>query len=293
MSDVLVTGATGRVGRRVVAGLMAAGVRVRALTRAPEAAGLPPGVEVHKGDLTLPDTLPAALEGVGRLYLFPVPETAREVAALAREAGVRRVVVLSSSSVLEGLEELEELEGGDDEALARNHSALHHLTVERAVEESGVDWTFVRPDEFAGNVLWKWRDSIRAEGVVRAPYGKAARALIHEADVADVAVAALLEDGHVGGRYQLTGPATLTQIDQVRAIAEALGRDIRFEELSHEEGRAAMSAHMPPPVVEMVLGYLAASTAVPGPVVPTVRDITGHEPRSFARWAADHVHEFR
>ncbi|MCX4766688.1 NAD(P)H-binding protein [Streptomyces sp. NBC_01275] len=276
--NILLTGATGQVGRHVTRSLAASGHRVRALTRSPGAATTPAGVEVVQGDLERPDTLSAALEDIERMYLFPVPETAHEVAALARKAGVRHIVVLSSSSVL-----------GEDE---NNHSARHHRAVERAVEDSGVEWTFVRPDEFAGNVLWKWGPSIRAENVVRAPYGRAARALVHEADVAAVAAAALLGDGHAGARYEVTGPEALTQIEQVRVLAEATGREIRFEELSREEGRAALSGAMPPPVVEMVLDYLAESAVVPGPVTTVVRDVTGREPRTFAQWAADHVDGF-
>ncbi|MFE9674875.1 NAD(P)H-binding protein [Streptomyces sp. NPDC006259] len=276
--NILLTGATGQVGRHVTEGLAASGHRVRALTRSPEAAALPAGVEVVQGDLERPDTLAAALEGIERMYLFPVPETAHEVATLARKAGVRHIVVLSSSSVL-----------SDDEA---NHSARHHRTVERAVEDSGVEWTFVRPDEFAGNVLWKWGHSIRTENVVRAPYGRAARALVHEADVAAVAVAALLEDGHAGARYEVTGPRALTQVEQVGVLAEVLGREIRFEELSRDAGRAAMSGSMPPPVIEMVLDYLAESVTTPGPVTDVVRQVTGREARTFAHWAADHADSF-
>lgn len=275
---ILVTGATGSVGRHVVGRLVAAGATVRALTRNPATAGLPEGVEVFEGDLTRPDTLRAALRGVERLYLFPVPETSREVVAAAREAGVRRIVVLSSSSVLD--------ESGD------NHSGEHHRTVERAVEESGIDWTFVRPDEFATNVLWKWGHSIRTEGVVRAPYGNAPRVLVHEADVAAVAVTALLEDGHAGRAYVLTGPEAITQADQVRAISGALGREVRFEEITPDQAREQMGRVMPVPVVEMVLGYLAGAVADPPVPLDTVEQVTGVPARTFAQWAADHAADF-
>ncbi|MEU3838507.1 NAD(P)H-binding protein [Streptomyces sp. NPDC028635] len=272
---VLVTGATGAVGRHVVDGLVAAGARVRALTRNPAAAGLPAGVEVFEGDLLQPQTVRAALEGVERLYLFPVPETAREVVALAKEAGVRRVVVLSSSSVLD--------------TSGENHSGEHHRAVERAVEESGLAWTFVRPDEFATNVLWKWGHSIRTEGLVRAPYGNAPRVLVHEADVAAVAVTALVEEGHAGQAYVLTGPEALTQADQVKAIATAVGAPIAFEEITPDQARAQMAPFMPPPVVDMVLRYLADAVAHPPVPVDTVERVTGRPARTFAQWAADHA----
>ncbi|MEU4035507.1 NAD(P)H-binding protein [Streptomyces collinus] len=275
---VLVTGATGSVGRLVTAHLLAAGVRVRALTRDPAAAALPEGAETRQGDLLRPDTLRPALEGVERLYLFPVPETARAVVEAAEEAGVRRIVVLSSSSVLDA--------SGD------HHSGEHHRAVERAVEESGVEWTFVRPDEFASNVLWKWAESIRTEDVARAPYGAALRVPVHEADVADVAAAALLEDGHAGRAYALTGPEAITQADQVRAIARAVGRPVAFVEITPEQAREAMAAAMPAPVVEMVLRYLADALAHPPVPVDTVERVTGRPARTFARWAADHAADF-
>ncbi|MFF3291989.1 NAD(P)H-binding protein [Streptomyces sp. NPDC003023] len=276
--SVLVTGATGSVGRHVVDQLVAAGQQVRALTRTPATAGLPEEAEVFEGDLEQPQTLRAALTGVERLYLFPVPETAREVVALAKEAGVRRIVVLSSSSVLDT--------SGD------NHSAEHHRTVERAVEESGIAWTFVRPDEFATNLLWKWGHSIRTESLVRAPYGGAPRVLIHEADVAAVACAALLQDGHEGRAYVLTGPQAITQADQVKAIAAATGVPVAFEEITPDQAREQMGHFMPPPVVEMILGYLA--DAMDHPPVPntTVEQVTGRPARTFARWAADHAGDF-
>ncbi|WP_309505994.1 NAD(P)H-binding protein [Streptomyces pyxinicus] len=272
------TGATGSVGRLVTGHLLAAGVQVRALTRNPASAALPDGAEVREGDLLRPDTLRAALDGVERLYLFPVPETARAVVSAAEEAGVRRIVVLSSASVLDT--------SGD------HHSAEHHRAVEHAVEESGVEWTFVRPDEFASNVLWKWGESIRTEGVARAPYGAAPRVPVHEADVAEVAAAALLEDGHAGQAYALTGPEVITQAGQVQAIAEAVGRPVAFEEITPDQAREEMTAAMPAPVVEMVLRYLTDAVAHPPVPVDTVERVTGRPGRTFARWAADHAGDF-
>ncbi|WP_026116292.1 NmrA family NAD(P)-binding protein [Nocardiopsis valliformis] len=275
---ILITGATGRVGRRVVDAVLRSGERVRALTRDPENARLPVGVEVVRGDLKRPEGLAAALAGVDRLYLFPEPSTARAVVRAAVEAGVRRIVVLSSSSVLD--------ESGD------NHSGEYHRVVERAVAESGAAWTFVRPDEFAGNVLWKWGASIRTEGVVRAPYADAVRVLIHEADVGEVAAAALLEEGHEGRAYLITGPEALTQAEQVRVIGEALGRDVRFEELTHEQGRAAMLGSMPEPVVDMVLGYLAEAVHSPPRVSPVVEEVLRRPARTFKQWVEDHRSDF-
>ncbi|CAM5720180.1 NAD(P)H-binding protein [Streptomyces violaceorubidus] len=127
---------------------------------------------------------------------------------------------------------------------------------------------------------------------MRAPYGQAARAVVHEADIAAVIVAALLEEGHAGQSYLVTGPQALTQVEQVRAVARATGREIRFEELDREGGRAAMSAAMPPEVVEMLLDYLAESAVTPGPVSDAVGRVTGRPARTFASWAAEHAGDF-
>ncbi|RSN86326.1 NAD-dependent epimerase [Streptomyces sp. WAC 05379] len=268
----LVTGASGHVGREVTRQLAAAGLEVRAMTRTPGRTPALDGVQVVAGDLTRPDSLGEALRGIERLYLFPVPETASEVVARAVRAGVRRIVVLSSSSV-------------HDET---THSGAHHRAVERAVEDSGVEWTFVRPDEFANNLLWKWGHSIRTEGVVRAPYPEARRALIHERDVAAVAAAALMTDGHTGARYELTGPELLDQPEQVARIAAVTGTGIRFEEVTPRAAREEMIRFMPEPVVDMVLGYLVESVANPPAPLPTVEKVTGRPATPFDQWVRDH-----
>ncbi|MEU5884577.1 NAD(P)H-binding protein [Spirillospora sp. NPDC047279] len=274
----LVTGARGSVGRHVVAGLHDRGERVRALTRTPDEIDVPDGVEVVAGDLLSPETLRPALDGVDRLYLFPVAQTADEVVKLAVDAGVRRIVVLSSDSLETRLE-------------TNRASTEEHGTVERAVEAAGVEWTFLRPFAFAGNALF-WSHTIVHEGVVRAAYPHAAQSLVHERDIADVAVTALLDDGHVGAKYRLTGPESLTQLEQVRILGEAIGRPIRFEELTHQEKYDELAQFIEPGDVEMILGYFAVATEKPDVVLPTVQQVTGRPARSFAQWSADHAADF-
>jgi uncharacterized protein YbjT (DUF2867 family) len=280
----LVTGAAGNVGRIVVERLLAAGESVRALTRDPRTT-FPPGVAVVTGDLAEPATLEHAFDGADRLYLFPVPATARAVVERARRAGVRRVVVLSSGAVTGG------------------YDTDFHLPVERAVEESGLEWTHVRPGEFALNKLWLWGPSIRAERVVRDPFPEAAWFPTHERDIADVAVAALLEEGHTGVAYDVSGPEMIANRDQVRAIAAAIGQEIRHERITREQAReqylrqggfAAANA-------EFLLGYADYSgdpVAEPGepppaPKPPTCEPVTGRPGRTFAQWARDHTEDFR
>jgi len=281
---VLVTGAAGNVGRIVVERLLAAGAPVRVLTRDPRRV-FPYGVEVIVGDLAEPATLEHAFDGVERLYLFPVPATARAVAGLARRARVRRVVVLSSGAVTGGVD------------------TDFHLPVERAVEESGLAWTHVRPGEFALNKLWLWGPSIRGERVVRDPFPEAAWFPTHERDIADVAVAALLEEGHAGAAYDVNGPEMIGNREQVRTIAAAIGREIRHERVSREEaherylrqgGFAAANA-------AFLLGFADYSGSPakepaevpPAPDLPTCQPVTGRRGRTFAQWARDHADDFR
>jgi uncharacterized protein YbjT (DUF2867 family) len=292
----LVTGATGIVGRGVVDQLLRAGETVRAVTRDPRAAGLPAEVEIHQGDLARPDTLSAALAGVDRLYLFPGAATAREIVARAEDAGVRRVVVLSSGAVTAGFD------------------TDFHLPVERAVEASGVEWTHVRPGEFAHNKLWLWGPSIRAERVVRyADPDRFGVAPVHEADVAAVAVAALLDDGHAGAAYTFTGPEQLTLREQVGAIAAGIGEEVGFEEVTAAEARRILKAQggWAAANADMLLGFEAyAETAeeeawelpefspeelaeLLKPMPEAVEQVTGRPARSFTEWARDHADDFR
>ncbi|GIH75290.1 SDR family oxidoreductase [Planobispora longispora] len=285
---ILVTGATGFVGRNVVTQLLQAGVEVRALTRNPAKANLPETVEVVRGDLTDLSTVAPALEGVTAMYLFPVEETAREVVALAGQAGVRRIVDLSAASVTAG---------------------LHTNPVEQAVEESGLQWTHVRPCGFMANMLQIWAPSVRAERVVRYPFADDPMNLIHEADIAAVAVAALLEDGHHGAAYTLTGPALVTVREQVRAIGEALGEEVRYEEVTRERARELMKAQggFAAESADLMLGFTdyggeAASGedgysdqdwSVLMRPWPDVEKVTGRPARTYAEWARDHIEDFR
>jgi uncharacterized protein YbjT (DUF2867 family) len=285
---VLVTGATGFVGRNVVRQLLEAGISVRALTRRPETAGLPDGVEVVKGDLASPTTLENVFDGVDAMYLFPVDDGATEVLALAMQAGVRRVVDLSAASVTAG---------------------LHENPVEHAVEASGLEWTHVRPGGFMANMLQIWAPSIRAERVVRYPFGDQPEMLIHEADIAAVAVAALLEDGHNGAAYTLTGPAMVTIREQVRAIGDALGEEVRYEEVSREKARELLKAQggFAAEAADLMLGFVDYGGGEPTgedgysdqdwsalmTPWPDVEKVLGRPPLTYAQWARDHVEDFR
>jgi uncharacterized protein YbjT (DUF2867 family) len=267
---ILVIGATGKVGRHVVSGLLERDVRVRALARNPDAAGLPAGVEVVSGDLSDPQGLAKHLHRVEAVFLvwpfFRADGADEVVDTLARHA--RRIVYLSA------------------EAAGKRRDSFW-AAVERAIERTATEWTFLQPTGFAANTLM-WADQIRESGVVRWPYGQAARSLIHERDVAAVALRALTEDGHVGARYVLTGPETLTQAEQAHAIGDALGRPVRWEELSREDAEQQLAG-----IPDTALDTWASFVETPEIVTSVVEELTSEPARSFDEWARDHVEGFR
>ncbi len=272
---ILVTGATGTVGRQLVHRLRRAGVPVRALTRDPGGTDLPGDVPTVRGDLTDPESLSAALTDVAAVFLlwpsFSPDGAAATVEAITARTG--RVVYLSALQAADG-----------------PHTVWG--AVEGLIEKSGADWTFLRCGGFAANTLG-WAERIRAEGVVRTPYARAARSLIHEADIADVAVRALTGDGHTGRAYALTGPGTVTQAEQARLIGEAIGRPVRFEEQPLDEARTELLRTFgDEALVEGMLAYWAGLVDGPEPVTSTVAELTGRPARTFAEWARDHAADF-
>lgn len=266
---ILVTGATGNVGRHVVAGLTAVGAPVRAVSRTPSR--VPSGVAVAKGGVA---DVGDFLDGVDRAFLvWPhmTADGAEPVVSALASRGVH-VVFLSARGVT------------DD-------SPLFHARIEKLLRDSGTGWTFLRPGGFATNTL-EWADQVRA-GVVRWAHGGAGRSLIHERDIADVAIAALTAD-HAGAAYELTGPETLTQVAQVRALGAAVGRDVRWEEIPAEEARASLLAQgWDPEFVEHGLAYWASLVDHPETVTGVVAEVTGKPARTFAEWATDHAADFR
>jgi uncharacterized protein YbjT (DUF2867 family) len=165
--------------------------------------------------------------------------------------------------------------------------------IERLIENSGLQWTFLRPGMFAANALWWWAPQIRAGDVVRWPYLAAPTAPVDERDVAAVAVRALCEDRHAGAEYVLTGPQSLSQSEQITTIAGVIGRSLRMEEISPEEARPELLTLMPAFVVNMLLDAWAAAIGQPAFVTSTVAEITGAPARTFRAWATEHAAKFR
>jgi uncharacterized protein YbjT (DUF2867 family) len=284
---VLVTGASGRVGRLVVDELLRADVPVRALTRRPAQAVLPAGTEVVVGDFTVPASLDAALQGVGAVFLVWTAAVATAPAVIARLAAhapgqPRRVVYLSSPHQT-------------PHPFFQQPNSLRglHAEVERLLAAATLDVVVLRPGMFASNALHWWAPQIRGGDVVRWPYGAAETAPVDERDIAAVATRALLDDRHPGGGdYVLTGPESLSQAAQVRAIGDAIGRPLRFEELSPDEFRRDTAGTWPASIAEMLLAAWQATLGHPAFVTSAVREIIGSPPRTFYQWAVDNAAAF-
>ena len=165
--------------------------------------------------------------------------------------------------------------------------------MERLIEASRVEWTFLRPGMFAGNALGWWARQIRSGNVVRWPYLAAPTAPIDERDIAAVSVRALCEDGHAGAEYVLTGPQSLSQFEQLSIIGRVIGRPVCVEEISPEEARREWLPTWPESVVNMLLDAWAAAMSQPAHVTSTVAEVTGLPARTFREWAIDHASKFR
>ncbi|MET9467491.1 NAD(P)H-binding protein [Streptomyces sp. NPDC006544] len=272
---IVITGATGNVGSELVRVLAAAGERVTAVSRrAPEHA-LPAGVRHHRADLADPESLRPALEGAEALFLLVAGEDPRGVLDLARSAGVRRVVLLSSLG-----------------AGTRPELYAHPAAFEEAVRDAGLEWTILRSGGLHSNAF-AWAESVRTHRTAAAPFGDVGLPTVDPADVAEVAAVVLRGAGHAGAVYDLTGPVLTTPRERAGAIAGAIGEPVRFVEQSPGEARAQMLAFMPEPAVEGTLSILGAPLAAELAVSPAVERILGRAPRPFAAWADRTAPAFR
>ncbi|MFD6323172.1 SDR family oxidoreductase [Streptomyces sp. NPDC058442] len=282
--SILVTGATGKTGRHIVRELLSAGKEVRLLTRHPERVDKKPGTTVFQGDLTTPGTLSEALDGAESAFLFPVLPAIGPFAEAARHAGVRRVVLFTG-------------------AWAAGHTVRdlgswvlpRYRAAEDALAGSGIaEWTVLRPAPFATNALW-WAASIRSGGTVELPYPDAVCPVIHEVDIAASVVRALLDDGHHSARHTLTGPALVSQAEQVAEIGRAIGRPLRVTEIPAHRWRADAERFLRPGIADDLLREWSETAKDPStalPVLPTVAELTGRPAHTFTRWAADHAADF-
>ncbi|MFI9721304.1 NAD(P)H-binding protein [Streptomyces sp. NPDC052396] len=284
---IVVTGATGNIGRPLVGQLLAEGAEVRALTRDPRRAHLPAGAEVVAAQLGpgSEERLAELCRGARVLYLHLSATQGASIASLAAAAvgaGVRRIVLNSSISV----------EYGED----GGPIGRIHQEAEQGVRDSGAEWCFVRGGMYATNAL-AWAPEIRATGVVRGAHPGAVASPVHEADLAAVAARALLDEKgeHTGQAYAVTGPANLTMADQVAEIARAIGRpEVRFEQVPVPQAVAAMAAQgIPEQMAEALIAFFGRTVGTNPPISDAVEHVTGRPPRTFAQWAHDHAQDFR
>ncbi|WP_416967651.1 SDR family oxidoreductase [Streptomyces sp. 4F14] len=269
---ILVTGATGNIGRALLKELR--GTPFRGLTRDAAHAGFP---EAVAGDLTRPESLDSALTGARSLFLLQGTGAEEEVLVRARRSGVEHVVLVSSITV---------------ETHPHLPEARRNRAVEEALRASGMEWTVLRPTQFASNTLW-WAPAIRELGEVRAPYADTGLPAIHPADIAAVAHRALTTPAHRGRTYALTGPARVTVREQVADLADVLGRPLALTELSRAEAHDAMTAAMDPGTADAILdltggdvndGLLRVRTTVP--------EVTGAPGRTYRQWAEENAGAF-
>ncbi|MFE4698291.1 NAD(P)H-binding protein [Streptomyces sp. NPDC056738] len=280
---LVVTGATGNVGRSLVRILATGGARVTATSRGISDADVPRDVEHVRADLADPESLRPVFDGAEALFLQNGGAGAhllspRDILDVAKAGGVGRVVLLSSQGVA-----------------TRPGSASHGdvaRSIEDAVRESGLDWTILRPGGFDSNA-YAWAESVRTERTVAAPFADIGLPTVDPDDIAEVAATALREDGHAGRIYELTGPALNTPRQRAEAIADALGEPVRFVEQTRDEARAQMLRFMPEPVVETTLAILGEPTPAEQRVSPDIERVLGRAPRTFADWARRHVAAFR
>ncbi len=270
---IVVTGATGNVGRPLVRALVEAGEEVTAVSR--RDGEVPRGAQHLRADLTDPQSLTPALDGAGAVFLltsgeFTAAGDLGKVVDLLRDSGVRRVVLLSSQGVATG---------------------RHAPSLEEPVRGSGLDWTVLRPGGFHSNTFW-WAEAVRTTRTVAWPFGDVALPTIDPADIADVAAAVLRGTGHGGQTYELTGPAPVSPRDQVAAIADALGEPVRYVEQTRAEAREAMLRFMPEVVADSTLDILGTPSPEEQRVSPAVPRLLGRPGRPFADWAARNAAAF-
>jgi uncharacterized protein YbjT (DUF2867 family) len=270
---IVVTGATGNVGRPLVALLAAAGARVCAVTRTPDAAAFPDTVRTVSSVFE-------ALPGASAVFLNSRALGADlvDVAAAARHSGVRKLVALSAINA--------------DDDVARQPSRVRgdrNKEVEQLCLDSGLAWVSLRPSVFATNFAGMWSAQIRAGDVVGGPYAAASSAPIVEADIAEVATRALLTDEFVGQQIPLTGPQALTHTELVDVVGTVLGRGLRYVEAPPEVVRERfVGIGLGAEFADAYIAMLAEAVDNPALVTHDVEKITGRPATPFAVWVSDH-----
>ncbi|WP_405880979.1 NAD(P)H-binding protein [Streptomyces sp. NBC_01384] len=279
---IVVTGATGNVGRPLIEALAEAGEQVVAVSRRP----LPSpadGVGHAQADLGSAESMRPVLEGADAFFillageLLGYGEAATDLLAAAKDAGVKRVVLLSSQI-------------NATRPDSASHGRLREF--EEAVRGSGLDFTILRAGGFASNAF-AWAESVRADRTVFAPFGDVALPVIDPADIAAVAAVVLREDGHAGRTYELTGPEAVSPRVQAEVIAGAIGEEVTFVELTREAAQAHMAQFMPEDVIAGTLDILGTPLPAEQRVSPDVEKVFGRPATPFSGWVTRSLPAFK
>lgn len=280
---IVITGATGNIGRALVGQLAAAGEDVVAVSRRPRLTDLPDGVRHARADVGDSASMRPVLDGAGALFVLVAGElnahgeSPDHLVGAAVDAGVGRIVLVSSQL-------------NATRPQAASHARLRAF--EAAVRTSGTDFTVLRPGAFASNTF-AWAESIRGKRTVFAPFGDSALPVVDPADIADMAAVVLREDGHAGRTYELTGPESISPRRQAEVISAALGEPVAFVELSREEAHAHMARFMPEEAIGGTLDALGLPLPAEVEVGPDVAKVLGRPARPFGEWVARNLPAFR
>ena len=273
---ILVTAATGNVGSHLVSALRSQGEPVRALVRGLQQP-LPEGVELAVGDLEDTQSVARAMRDCQGLFLLAGYGDVPGLLSAAAREGVGRIVLLSG--------------GGAVATNTDNVISQYQLRSERAVSGSGLSWTILRPFAFMSNAL-RWTEQLRRGDVVTVPFPNVANATIDPYDIAQVAAVALSAEGHAGQIYRLSGPQALRPADQVGVLGGLLGRDLLVDGQSDERARTEMEATMPHEYVDAFFSFYVDGSLDESRVLPTVEQVSGKPPQTFAQWAQRHLDAF-
>ncbi len=286
MPTILLIGATGTVGRQLVSELLEnSSVKLRALLRNPDSANLPPAIEKFPGDLTAPESLDSALKNIDAVFLVwtAPPATATFVIDLIAQ-NTQRLVFLSAPHQT-------------PHPFFQQPNALSAMlsSIERHIESTSLQHTFIRPGMFAANCIDWWSAAFRNNETIRWPLLQAPTAPIDTRDIAAVAAHILTDpnpQSHAAQNYVITGPESLTQLQQLQIIADAIHRPLRHEDLSAGEARRVLAATFPPAALNMLLNAWTAALGQPAYVTTTVTDLLARPAHSFRDWAQHNAAAF-
>jgi uncharacterized protein YbjT (DUF2867 family) len=279
---ILVTGATGNIGKELIPILLESGQPVRVLVRDPrKVAHLDNRVERIVGDFDKPETLAPSVKGVEQIFLVTY-ETRQDLHMLesAKQAGAQHIVKLST---LEAMEH-------------KIQVGKWHYAREELIRASGLDWTFLRPGMFMSNSIEWWAESIKGQGSVFFPGGKKGKvAPVDPRDVARVAAAVLTQPGHRRQAYELTGAQLFTIGEMVQVIAQVLGKPIQYVDIPPIAAKLFMlKTGMDKALVNALMEMLGSLRRNEGSIVTdTVQQVTGQPPRTFEVWCREHIRAFQ